>query len=81
MLTLRDALDFFQLYVVEAPEDVTLVVVGPDGSLECDTSEGGRARVTRDAWPEGAYRIYVGAARAEAAFPYRLGVSEIRRVR
>ena len=81
VLTLQDDLDFFQVYVVEAPESVTIVVLGPDGSVSCDTADGDHPHVTRDAWPPGIYRIWVGAHRSDAAFPYRLGLSEIRRAR
>ncbi|MBX7191441.1 MAG: hypothetical protein K1X94_05260 [Sandaracinaceae bacterium] len=81
VLTLQDDLDFFQIYVAEATESTTLVVVGPDQSVSCDASEGDHPHVSRDAWPAGLYRIWVGAHRTDAAFPYRLGVSEIRRVR
>jgi hypothetical protein len=81
VLTLQDDLDFFQIYVAEATESTTLVVVAPDESVECDASEGDHPNVTKTRWPAGVYRIWVGAHRTDASFPYRLGLSEIRRVR
>ena len=81
VLTLQDELDFFQIYVAEATESTTLVVVAPDETVQCDASEGDHPNITRVLWPAGAYRIWVGAHRTDASFPYRLGLSEIRRVR
>jgi hypothetical protein len=81
VVTLQDDLDFFQIYVQETTESTTLVVVGPNGIVACDASEGDHPHVTRDAWPAGVYRVWVGSHRTEGAFPYRLGLSEIRRVR
>lgn len=81
VLTLQEDLDFFQIFVAEATEGATLVVLGPDASVGCDAEDETRAQVTREHWPAGLYRIWVGAARDDAAFPYRLGLSEIRRVR
>lgn len=81
VLNLQDDLDFFQVYVEEATESTTLVVVGPDGGVSCDASEGDHPHVSRDAWPAGVYRVWVGSHRTDGAFPYRLGLSEIRRVR
>ncbi|GAB4204546.1 MAG: hypothetical protein OHK0013_19600 [Sandaracinaceae bacterium] len=81
VLNLQDDLDFFQIYVANALESTTLVVVGPDGSVACDSADGDHPHVTRDAWPSGLYRIWVGAHRADAVVPYRIGLSEIRRAR
>jgi len=81
VVTLADDLDFFQIYVAEAPESTTLVVVGPDGGVSCDAADGDHPNITRSSWPQGAYRVWVGAHRVDGAFPYRLGLSEIRRVR
>jgi hypothetical protein len=81
VLTLLDDLDFFQIYVAQAPESATVVVLGPDGSVSCDSADGEHPHITRGAWPTGPYRIWVGAHRTDAAFPYQLGLSEIRRAR
>lgn len=81
VLTLQDDLDFFQIYVAEATENTTLIVVGPDEDVGCDASDGDHPNVTSELWPAGVYRIWVGAHRTDASFPYRLGFSEIRRVR
>jgi hypothetical protein len=81
VLTLQDDLDFFQIYVANALESTTLVVVGPDGGVACQAADGEHPHVTRDAWPAGLYRIWVGAHREDAIVPYRLGLSEIRRAR
>jgi len=81
VVNLSDDLDFFQIYVAEAPEGSTLVVVAPDGGVSCDAADGDHPSVTRTSWPAGAYRVWVGAHRLDGTFPYRLGLSEIRRVR
>ena len=81
VITLQEDFDYFQVYVADAPEDTVLIVLGPDGSLVCDSSDEDQPQVENAIWPAGVYRIWVGAQRADAAFPYQLGVSEIRRAR
>ena len=81
VVTLQEDFDYFQVYVADAPEDTVLLVLGPDGSLACDSSDENQPQVENAMWPAGIYRIWVGAQRAEAAFSYQLGVSEIRRAR
>ena len=81
VITLQEDFDYFQVYVADAPEDTVLIVLGPEGSLVCDSSDNDQPQVENATWPAGVYRIWVGAQRADAAFPYQLGVSEIRRAR
>lgn len=81
VITLQEDFDYFQVYVADAPEDTVLIVLGPEGSLVCDSSDNDQPQVENAMWPAGVYRIWVGAQRADAAFPYQLGVSEIRRAR
>ena len=81
VITLQEDFDYFQIYVANAPEDTVLIVLGPEGSLVCDSSDGDQPQVENATWPSGVYRVWVGAQRADAAFPYELGVSEIRRAR
>lgn len=82
VVTLRDEFDFFQIYVLDAPrEAAALVVIGPDGEVHCDYGDGDAVDVSRRAWPAGLARVWVGARRRDVSFPYRLGLSEIRRVR
>ena len=81
VLTLQEDFDFFQIYVADAPGDSVLVVMGPEGTLFCDSADEDRPQVESPTWPAGVYRIWVGALRPEMAFPYRLGLTEIRRAR
>ncbi len=81
VITLQEDFDYFQVYVADAPEDSVLIVLGPDGSLFCDSSDNDQPQVEASAWPAGVYRVWVGALREDAVFPYRVGVSEIRRAR
>lgn len=81
VLTLQEDFDYFQVYVDDAPEGSVLIVMGPDGSLFCDSSDDDQPQVEAAAWPSGIYRIWVGTQRSGAAFPYRVGFSEIRRAR
>ena len=81
VLTLQEDFDYFQVYLADAPEDSVLIVIGPDGSLYCDSSDNDQPQVEGAMWPSGVYRIWVGAQRSDAAFPYRVGFSEIRRAR
>lgn len=81
VITLQEDFDYFQVYVADAPEDTVLIVLGPEGSLVCDSSDEDQPQVENTMWPAGIYRVWVGAQRADAAFPYQLGISEIRRAR
>ena len=94
VLTLMDDFDFLQLYLC-APDDLahcqtpsdplSFVALGPDGRFRCDVSEGQFTELSRGSdsggWPAGTYRVWVGVHHPEAHPHYRLGISEIRRVR
>lgn len=60
--------------------DLSLVVLTPDGRFLCDARRDVPS-VSVDQMPAGEYRVWVGYEREDAQVPYRLGVSEIRRVR
>jgi hypothetical protein len=84
VLTLQNAFDFLQIYVDtegDHEEELTVVVLTPGGRFLCDLGAGDVPDVSADAWPEGVYRIWVGTVEEDATLRYRLGISEIRRVR
>ena len=60
--------------------DISLVVLTPDGRFLCD-SRRDVPSVSADQLVAGEYRVWVGYEREGVQVPYRLGVSEIRRVR
>jgi len=58
--------------------DMTLVVRRPDGTYLCDDdAAGGKQPLIADAFPAGAYRIWVGTFEATGGSPYRLGLTEL----
>lgn len=94
VITLLDDFDFLQLYLCSPddlehcqplPDAVSFVSLGPDGRFRCDVSEGQHTQLSRGSeaggWPAGAYRIWIGIHHPEARPHYRMGISEIRRVR
>ncbi len=94
VITLLDDFDFLQLYLCasddtehcQVPGDpLSFVVLGPDGRFRCDVSEGQYTELSAGsdggAWPAGAYRIWIGVHHPEERPHYRMGISEIRRVR
>jgi hypothetical protein len=95
VLTLLDDFDFLQLYLCEPDDDrahcvpthepLSLVVLGPDGMFRCESANGAYTELSagRDqgGWPAGDYRIWVGVHHVATQQSYRLGISELRRVR
>lgn len=80
MMTLTDELDFLQLYLV-AEIELTLIVLTPEGRFLCDVGTEDVVEVSSGRWPAGEYRIWVGTLEEDVTARYRLGISEIRRVR
>lgn len=93
IVTLREDFDFLQLYLCGAgdethctvpTEPLSLVVLMPDGTFRCEVSRDTHVAVTagidEGGWPAGDYRVWVGVHSAGVRLPYRLGVSELRRV-
>lgn len=90
LVTLQDDFDYLQLYVVplmgdrwatdEAP-GVSLVVLGPDGRFACDRGDEDGVEYDAATWGPGLYRVWVGSTEEGLRYDYRLGISEIRRVR
>lgn len=89
VITLLDDFDFLQLYLLpmndarwpgEEPPGLSMVILRPDGTFECEESGDG-IEVSGPTWAPGVYRVWVGTDLGEGAMPYRLGISEIRRVR
>lgn len=94
VVTLREDFDFLQLYLCGADDEahctvptepLSLVVLMPDGTFRCQVSRDAHVAVTagldEGGWPAGDYRVWVGVHAGSARLPYRLGVSELRRVR
>jgi hypothetical protein len=94
VITLLEDFDFLQIYLC-APDDLgrcvtmatplSFVTLGPDGRFRCDVSEGQFTELSRGSegggWPAGAYRVWVATHHPDERPHYRLGISEIRRVR
>jgi hypothetical protein len=82
VVTLQTEFDYLQIYVAEeSDEDLTLLVLTPSGRFLCDDGIGERPEVSAQSWTAGVYRVWVGAPAEDVTVPYRLGISEIRRVR
>lgn len=89
-IELLDDFDFFQVYLVplddtrwpgEEPPPISLLVLHPDGTFICDAGNADGIEISRARWTPGLYRVWIGVDAGEAALRYRLGLSEIRRVR
>jgi hypothetical protein len=87
---LLDEVDFFQLYVVPLDEPrwpsgrtppLSLVVLFPDGTFVCDAANAEGLELSRARWEPGLFRVWVGLEPGQEPVRYRLGLSEIRRVR
>jgi hypothetical protein len=94
VITLLDDFDFLQLFLcstddlercVTPGEPLSFVALGPDGRFRCDVSEGQFTELSTGSdaggWPAGAYRVWIGVHTPEVRPHYRMGISEIRRVR
>lgn len=90
IVTLLDDFGYLQLYLVpltgdrwsdDAPPVVTLAVLGPDGRFTCDHGDEEGVELDAASWAPGVYRVWVGATEEGVRYDYRLGISEIRRVR
>ena len=89
VITLLDDFDFVQLYLLPLdldhwPSDenpaLSLIVLQPDGTFVCDDASDG-IEISSATWVPGIYRVWIGTENGEAPRPYRMGISEIRRVR
>jgi hypothetical protein len=64
-----------------AADDVTLVVQTPSGTYLCDDDSEGRNPIVEGRFVGGQYLVWVGSYTAGVNSAYRLGFSELRRVR
>jgi hypothetical protein len=87
---LLDELDFFQIYLVplddtrwpgDEPPPISIVALFPDGTFVCDAGNQDGIEISRARWVPGLYRIWIGHEPGETPVRFRLGLSEIRRVR
>lgn len=78
VLTLRDDFDYLRIQLGEIPGRATLLVRSPGGRWFCDRAESINARVERDAWPQGDYRIWVGGLTRGPGDEYRICYTEAR---
>ncbi|MBX3274405.1 MAG: hypothetical protein KF729_29340 [Sandaracinaceae bacterium] len=78
VLTLRDEFDYLRVQLGGAPGLATLVLRTPGGRYLCSAPEQGNAFIDQDVWPEGVYRIWVGASVADAQVSYRICYTEAR---
>jgi hypothetical protein len=82
VIQLETEFDFLQLYVRStAEQELTVLVLTPDGRFLCDTETADVASVEANRWVPGHYRVWVGVAAEDTTVPHRLGISEVRRVR
>jgi hypothetical protein len=90
VITLLDDFDYLQLYVLPLSGDrwasdespgVSIVVLGPDGRFACDRPTEDGVEIDAATWLPGTYRVWVGSTEEGLRYDYRLGISEIRRVR
>ena len=63
--------------MVASPEDVSLMIVGPDGEPRCGDDEDGVLPVVRGPFPAGRHRVWIGAARRDAAVAFTFALSEL----
>lgn len=89
-IELLDELDFFQLYLVplddtrwpgEEPPPISIVALFPDGTFVCDAGNEDGIEISRSRWLPGLYRVWIGVDAGESPVRFRVGLSEIRRVR
>lgn len=94
IVTLLDDFDFLQLYLCEPSPDgsrcvpntepLSLVVLLPDGTFRCESADDSFTALSaghdQGGWPAGDYRVWVGIHHIDVHEPYRLGISELRRV-
>lgn len=90
VVTLLDDFDYFQIYLLPLEADhwamgetpmVSMLVLGPDGRFLCDHPDEDGVEIDATTWVPGTYRVWVGSIIEGQRYDYRLGVSEIRRVR
>jgi hypothetical protein len=83
VVELHTELDFMQLYaeVQQAGEELSIIVLTPEGRFLCDGATRDVPAVSADAWGTGLYRVWIGAHAEDTSVRYRLGLTEIRRVR
>lgn len=78
VLTLRDEFDYLRVQLGGAPGVATVVLRTPGGRYLCSSPNEGNAFVDQDAWPEGVYRIWIGAREPNAEVDYRICYTEAR---
>lgn len=78
VLTLRTDFDYFRVQLGDSAGRATLVVRTPGGRFYCSAPENENAFIEQDAWPEGDYRIWVGATAEESRPEYRICYTETR---
>ena len=71
---------FYQLHVLaRSPEDIVLVVRGPDGRVKCnDNRKGTTHPMVKSTFPIGTTQVWVGVKSEGGKAPYRLGFSEVK---
>lgn len=78
VVTLRNDFDYFRVQLGDAAGHTTLVLRTPGGRYFCSSPSDANPHVHQDAWPEGQYRIWVGAQEAGASPEYRICYTEVR---
>ena len=78
VLELRNDFDYFRVQLGDVPGDATLIIRSPGGRWYCHAPDDASPWIDRDAWPEGVYRIWVGARSPEARHDYQICYTEAR---
>lgn len=78
VLELRTDFDYLRVELEGADGETSLVIRTPTGEYLCSAPDDGPARIERDAWPAGRYRIWVGSRARDATPDYRIVYSETR---
>lgn len=76
------AQDHFQSLrlVASSSDDITLVVLRPDGQYMCNDDAEGRNPMIGGSFPAGTYAVWVGSYQQGVVAPYRIGFSELNSV-
>ena len=71
---------FYQLHILaRSPEDIVLVVRGPDGKVKCnDNRKGDTHPMVKSTFPIGTTQVWIGVKSEGERAPYRLGFSEVK---
>lgn len=78
LLNVGEAFSYLRIVANGGPGDLTLGVIHPDGSFDCNDDFDGSNPMIEGAFAVGEHQIYVGTYAEDAAgAPYRIGISQL----